>query len=155
MVHQGPLKVGSIQCFSCTIPTGRLYTYPTDLIFFNFCRRAVGHIPPQLETVSTPLAVTEWARVLTQHPDRAFARYICTGLMFGFRIRFSGTITLRSAPVNSSQWVSIPQSSRSTYLAKELALGRMLGPFNDTSQLPPLQVNRIGVIPKGHNTPYH
>ena len=38
------------------------------------------------------------------------------------------------------------------YLRKELSLGRMLGPFPDSSTLPPLQVNRFGVIPKGHNT---
>ncbi len=28
----------------------------------------------------------------------------------------------------------------------------MLGPFTDTSSLPPLHINRFGVIPKGHNT---
>ena len=38
------------------------------------------------------------------------------------------------------------------YLQKELQRGRMLGPFPDESSLPPLQINRFGVIPKGHNT---
>ena len=40
------------------------------------------------------------------------------------------------------------------YLDKECALGRMLGPFNtaDRHALPRCQVNRFGVIPKGHNT---
>ena len=28
----------------------------------------------------------------------------------------------------------------------------MLGPFSETSQLPPLHISRFGVIPKGHNT---
>ena len=28
----------------------------------------------------------------------------------------------------------------------------MLGPFPETSQLPPLHISRFGVIPKGHNT---
>jgi len=38
------------------------------------------------------------------------------------------------------------------YITKELSLGRMLGPFTDSNGLPPLHVNRFGVIPKGHNT---
>ena len=38
------------------------------------------------------------------------------------------------------------------YLAKELSLCRMLGPFNPESQTPPVHINRFGVIPKGHNT---
>jgi len=36
----------------------------------------------------------------------------------------------------------------SEYLRKELSLGRMLGPFSNTQALPPLHVNRFGVIPK-------
>ena len=39
------------------------------------------------------------------------------------------------------------------YLGMELSLGRMLGPFPEEAQgLPPLHINRFGVIPKGHNT---
>jgi hypothetical protein len=40
------------------------------------------------------------------------------------------------------------------YLDKECAAGRMLGPFSSPALggLPPLQVNRFGVITKGHNT---
>ena len=38
------------------------------------------------------------------------------------------------------------------FIKKELLLGRLFGPVSDTSDLPPLQVNRIGVVPKGHNT---
>ena len=38
------------------------------------------------------------------------------------------------------------------YLQQELSKGRMLGPFTSTEGLPPLHINRFGVIPKGHNT---
>ena len=38
------------------------------------------------------------------------------------------------------------------YLQKELSKGRMLGPFTSTEGLPPVHINRFGVIPKGHNT---
>ena len=38
----------------------------------------------------------------------------------------------------------------SDYIAKELTLGRMLGPFPPSFNPPELQVNRFGVIPKAH-----
>ncbi len=38
------------------------------------------------------------------------------------------------------------------YLEKENRLGRILGPFTSSAELPRLQVNRFGVIPKGRNT---
>ena len=37
----------------------------------------------------------------------------------------------------------------SEYLSKELARGRMLGPFSPSFSTPELQINRFGVIPKG------
>ena len=38
------------------------------------------------------------------------------------------------------------------YLHREISLGRMLGPFPPTFAAPELQLNRFGVIPKGHNS---
>ena len=38
------------------------------------------------------------------------------------------------------------------YIQKELSLARMLGPLKEMQSLPPLHVNRFGVIPKGHDT---
>ena len=38
------------------------------------------------------------------------------------------------------------------HLHKELSLGRLLNPFEDTSALPPLHISQFGMIPKGHNT---
>ena len=38
------------------------------------------------------------------------------------------------------------------YLHREISLGRMLGPFPRTFAAPELQLNRFGVIPKGHNS---
>ena len=38
------------------------------------------------------------------------------------------------------------------YLREELSRGRMLGPFPSLHGLPPLHINRYGVIPKGHDT---
>ena len=88
---------------------------------------------------------------LSTHPDQAVAGYICNGLQFGFRIGFAYGAPLRSASTNMESARQHP-AIISEYLRKELSLGRMLGPFSDTQSLPPLHVNRFGVIPKGHNT---
>ena len=37
------------------------------------------------------------------------------------------------------------------FIQKELSLGRLLGPFPRIAALSSLPVNRIGVVPKGHN----
>ncbi len=73
---------------------------------------------------------------------------ICTGLKFGVRIGFKQGTCLRSASANMGSAREHP-SVVTEYLAKELSLCRMLGPFNPESQTPPVHINRI---PKGHNT---
>ena len=105
---------------------------------------------PELGLVTTPLIVKAWDRSLSHHPDKAFARYVCSGLKAGFRIGFTDTIRLQLATTNMGSAREHPRVV-SEYLAKELALGRMLGPFDTSIQLPQLHVNRFGVIP-GHNT---
>ena len=131
----------------------QLYTYTADLMCLDSRRphQAETRLPRTITTVSTPLMPEAWATALANHPDKAFARYVCDGLRFGFRIGFSYDSPLRSAPANM---VSARQHSTvvSEYLRKEQALGRMLGPFTDITALPPLHFNRFGVIPKGRNT---
>ena len=80
-------------------------------------------------------------------------RYLIRGLTEGFRIGFGSTAPLHSAPRNMLSARQHPDVVRA-YLTKECALGRILGPFPPAliPQLPPLQVNRFGVIPKGHNS---
>ena len=97
----------------------------------------------------TPLLHSEWERALRDHPDRAFANYICTGLRQGFRIGFSRTKPLRRATRNMLSATQHPEPV-AEYLAKELRLNRMLGPFVD--DIKSVHVSRFGVIPKGHGT---
>ena len=52
---------------------------------------------------------------------------------------------LRSASDNMQLAHQNPEVIRE-YLQKELSLDRMLGPFTDTNSLPPLHINRFGVI---------
>jgi hypothetical protein len=115
------------------------------------CPRSAAH--PLLSSVHGPLKPGAWRVALRDHPDRAFVRYLLRGLAEGFRIGCLSSAPLRSAPRNMLSALQHPEVVRA-YLTKECALGRMLGPFplSLAARLPPLHVNRFGVIPKGHNT---
>ena len=69
----------------------------------------------------------------------------------GFRIGFKHGSPLKSPEANMSSANQHPEVSQK-YLEKELSLGQMLGPFPITRMFPQLHVNRVGIIPKGHNT---
>ena len=127
------------------------YEYTADLLCMAFCRPLKEHRAHELMAVATPLCLQAWEEALAPHPDRAFARYLCDGLQFGFRIGFKWGFPLRSA---SSNMESARQHLEviTQYLHKECSLGRMLGPFPTTASLPPLHFNRMGVVPKCHNT---
>ena len=101
----------------------------------------------------TPLKLPAWEAALQAHPDKAFSCLIVKGIREGFRIGFNRACPLRSASRNNPS-ATKHSSVVSEYLAKELKLGRMLGPFQpgSVSSLPVYQINRFGVIPKGHNT---
>ncbi len=101
-----------------------------------------------MRPIITPLKPSEWAAQLERHPDRAFVDYLITGMQFGFRIGFKASSPLRSARQNICSASQHPQVVQK-YLDKELALGRVLGPFKP-SQVPGLHVSRFGVIPKPH-----
>ena len=107
-------------------------------------------VPEDLARVHTPLNTKEWADMLADHPDRAFARYITAGLSNGFRIGFDRRSPLSSATTNMRSASLHPQVV-ADYLRKEISLGRMLGPF-PPSLSGKLHTNRFRVIPKGHNT---
>ena len=128
-----------------------MYQHTADLLCLDFCRPGKINIAPEFASVSTPLVYDNWAAILVGHPDQAFVRYICDGIKFGFRIRFQWGSPLSSASSNMESARQHP-AVISEYLQKELSMGRMLGPFTNTQTLPPLLVNRFGVIPKGHNT---
>ena len=113
----------------------------------------MAHPHPLLQAVQTPLRASAWATALETHPDRAFVRYLLTGIREGFRIGFHRSVPLHSASRNMHSAREQPTVVQA-YLGKECALGRMLGPFpvGERSSLPPCHVNRFGVIPKGRNT---
>ena len=129
-----------------------LYKYTADLLCLDFCRpsRPLDPRLPVLSAVKTPLNVAAWRSALSSHPDPALARYICQGLEQGFRVGFQRGSPLKSAARNLVS-ASLHPEAVNEFIAKELSLGRLLGPFQEDTELPQLHINRIGVVPKGHN----
>ena len=92
---------------------------------------------------------------LSTHPDRQFVRTLIEDLRFGSRIGYEGpragliAPNLRSAKVN-------PEAITSS-IDKEVALGRMAGPYKDPPH-PSLFCSDLGTVPKktgGHRTILH
>ena len=113
----------------------------------------MGSGPPLgvLSGISTPLRADAWEEALRGHPDRLYAGYILRGLREGFRIGANRGLCIRPAYRNLPSALQHPRVV-SEYLSNEAELGRMLGPFQPgTLEGPSIQINRMGVIPKGHS----
>ena len=130
-----------------------LYLYTADLLALGLCHPPLSPHHPLLGAVQTPLRVSACASALTADPDRAFVRFLLSGIKEGFRISFRRPAPLHSASRNMQSALDHPDVVQA-YLDSECYRGRMLGPFSASSQvlLPPCHINRFGVIPKGRNT---
>ena len=127
------------------------YCYTTDLLKMQAAEpRKVVHCPELLH-IRSPLLdhLTAWQRGLAAHPDRAFANYITGGIRDGFRIGFSYTRTLNPARRNMPSAEHHPEVVEA-YLAGEVPAGRIIGPLPPGTTHDHVQINRLGVIPKGH-----
>ena len=130
-----------------------LYPYTADLISLSLCRPPTQETHAKLNRVTSPLNLIAWEEALRTHPDRAYVRFLLSGIEKGFRIGFNYTNPLQSASSNMHSAVGHPKVVQS-YLETECAKGCMLGPFSkvEAQTLPALHVNRFGVIPKGDGT---
>ena len=128
-----------------------MYQYTADLLCLDSHRSQMAELSPELLAIETPLVVETWDTALQSHPDQALVRYILRGLQQGFRIGFNRAHPLRSARANMDSARHHPEVI-SDYLSKELAQGRLLGPFPENMVIPGCHINRFGVIPKGHDT---
>ena len=104
---------------------------------------------PALARITTPLLARAWRVALSTHPDTRFTAYILDGIVHGFRVGFARPSSLRSATRNCPSAEAHPQVV-TDYIAKEVSLGRFLGPFSITDALPLTHLSKFAVIPKGH-----
>ena len=131
---------------------GGQYEYMRELQAFNRRVPPAGAIklPVEFCTVTTPLKVKAWEWHLRALPDRDCANYLLKGLREGFRIGFDyqrgGCKSAKSNMLSARQNPHVVDE----YLQVERAKGRILGPVD--AAMHALQVNRFGVIPKGHNS---
>ena len=106
-------------------------------------------MPREVHAINTPLGEREWMRGMASHPDQRWAEYIAGGIREGFHIGFRhGEVECKGAKRNMKSAYENPQVI-SQYLAKEVGLGRVAGPYR-RSECPGLHVSRFGAIPKPH-----
>ena len=88
---------------------------------------------------------------MQEHPDPDFVDYLVWGMRQGFRIGFNRyACQLKSAKSNMRSVADAPEVVQS-YIAKELAEGRVVGPWPVASKLAEgVHVSHFGVIPKSH-----
>ena len=135
------------------VPPPQGHRIATRLTCFG-CRRpcpprGLTHAP-ELSRTSSPLLphLRVWRTGLNDHPNREFAHYIVEGLQDGFRMGFDYTSSCRPAKCNMPSATDHPEVI-DQYVVGECNAGRILGPFR-RGAVDGLQVNRLGVVPKGH-----
>ncbi|KAL9986312.1 hypothetical protein ACROYT_G000446 [Oculina patagonica] len=99
----------------------------------------------------TPINVKRLQETLTNHPDQEFVSQLCNNLRYGADVGFTGRRVARfsrNLPTALSQPNIVSEN-----LSREVALGRVAGPF-PTPPLPNFQVSPIGLVPKKHSTKF-
>ena len=94
----------------------------------------------------SPLQAHIFACELAGHPDQSAVRFVLDGLRNGFRLGFNWSRKLKSAK-KSKPSANLHAEVVDQYLAHEVSLGRVLGPFLSPPS-PDLHVSSFGVIPK-------
>ena len=86
---------------------------------------------------------------LAAHPDRTFVSDLLSSLKERARIGYSSPRTSRVSPnlISAAQHPKVVSSN----LQKEIALGRVAGPYPD-APLPDFQCHPVGVVPKRHSS---
>ena len=99
----------------------------------------------------TPVNVNSLEKVLDGHPDRTLVNQLCHNLRHGACIGYTGPRVPRFCK-NLPTALAQPDIVTSN-LAKEVALGRIAGPY-DSPPFPNFQVSPIGLVPKKHSSKF-
>ena len=114
-----------------------LLLYSPYLIFFR---------APSPSFVRDPPASRSICFGTQHHPDRRLVNYVLDGISNGFRVGFSPSHKLKSAKNNKPSALQ-HAAVVDEYLAHEVSLGRVAGPFT-SPPFPNLHISSFGVIPK-------
>ena len=102
-------------------------------------------------SLPTPINVNSLEMVLVDHPDRLFVSRLCNSLKYGADIGYKGARVPRFSR-NLPTALAQPDVVTAN-LMKEVALGRVAGPF-PTPPFPNFQVSPIGLVPKKHSNKF-
>ena len=123
------------------------YKYTNDLLSFDACRPAEAGLgpalPPICRQITTPLDAEVWACQLRNHPDRAFADYIVSGIRQGFRLGFDYSKRKPLPAKKNMRSATDNGTVVEEYLRKEVSAGRVIAGVQQA-----VQVSRFGAIPK-------
>ena len=99
--------------------------------------------PAPLPPVSavTPLVAEQFAWELRFHPQQPQVDFVLDGIRHGFKLGFSPSQKLKSAKKNKPSAIQ-HASVIDAYLANEVSLGRVAGPFN----FPPSPTSKLVVL---------
>lgn len=142
-------QANNISNAGSTLPQTKLYPYTAHVMALQACIPLCQSIklPAVAERLVTPLKLDNWIRAMAAYPDPQFVSYIASGIQQGFWVGFQyGSVHCSSAKANAKS-ASLHPEPISAYLKDELKQGRIAGPF-PISQLPDVQCNKLGVIPK-------
>lgn len=99
-----------------------------------------------INTIVTPLRVSEWEKLLLPHPDRQFVDYLLDGMKNGFRIGFNYLSKTRVTKRNMKSAYQHPEVVQ-RYIDNEVRLGRVRGPLQP-EEAAGVHISRFGVIPQ-------
>ena len=106
-------------------------------------------VPPVATVVTSQLDVSRWKEALSDHPNKPLTDFFLSGVTQGFRIGFKQQLhPMKFTKQNLCCALQHPETVEK-YLAEEIALGRVAGPFQQ-SLVPHAHLSRFGVIPKNH-----
>ena len=136
------LTVPAVQL--CTFFWGLWGFFAMGLVIY-LCMLLRFSFPAPLPPVSavTPLVAEQFAWELRFHPQRPQVDFVLDGIRHGFKLGFSPSQKLKSAKKNkpsATQHASVIDA----YLANEVSLGRVAGPFN--SPPPPSPTSKLVVL---------
>lgn len=129
-------------CFVVIFPAG------VGFVLILVCPLLFIPAPLLLPAISsiTPLRVDQFELELRDHPHRQQVSFVLEGLHEGFKLGYFHPRKLKSATKNKSSACQHP-SVVDSYLANEVSLGRVAGPFS-SPPVPNLHISSFGVIPK-------
>ena len=130
-VYSGGVWEGNL-----TLPGAAIYRH-WCLSYFLF--PPLVRLPPV--SAVTPLQAERFAWELRLHPNRQKVNFVLEGLRHGFHLGFSPSQKLKSAKKNKPSAAQHP-SVVDQYLALEVSLGRVAGPFS----APPTRIFMLAAL---------